>query len=74
MLEDVASSVGYKMRFEVYYSKNYLFIFGCTESSLLCGSFSSCGKQGLLSRCGARLLIAVTFIAEHRLNNCGTQA
>ena len=29
----------------------YLFMFGCAESSLLCGIFSSCGKQGLLSGC-----------------------
>ena len=26
----------------------YSFIFGCAGSSLLCGSFSSCGKPGLL--------------------------
>ena len=29
----------------------YLFIFGCTGSSLLCRLFSSCNAQGLLSRC-----------------------
>ena len=29
-----------------------LFIFGHAGSSLLCGLFSSCGKQGLLSSCG----------------------
>ena len=29
-----------------------LFIFGRSGSSLLCGLFSSCGKQGLLSSCG----------------------
>ena len=29
----------------------YLFMFGCAECSLLCGIFSSCGKQGLLSGC-----------------------
>ena len=29
----------------------YLFAFGCVGSSLLCGLFSSCAKQGLLSSC-----------------------
>ena len=47
----------------------YLFIYGCTGSSLLClRAFSSCSKQGLLSGCGAkiRLLIAVaSLVAEH---------
>ena len=32
----------------------YLF-FGCAESSLLCGLFSSCVEQGLISSCGARV-------------------
>ena len=27
--------------------------FGCAGSSLLCGLFSGCGKQGLLSSCSA---------------------
>ena len=31
----------------------YLFTFGCIGSSLLCGLFSSCDEQGLLSSCGA---------------------
>ena len=31
-----------------------LFIFGCAGSSLLCGHFSSCGKQGLLFSCSVR--------------------
>jgi len=30
-----------------------LFIFGCAESSLLLGLFSSFGEWGLLSSCGA---------------------
>ena len=34
-------------------SKNNLFIVDCT-GSLLLQSFSSCGKQGLLSSCGER--------------------
>ena len=32
----------------------YLFIFGCVSSSLLCGLFSSCSKQGLLCSCGTQ--------------------
>ena len=31
-----------------FYLFVYLFIFGCAGSSLLCGLFPSCGKQGLL--------------------------
>ena len=31
--------------------KKFLFIFGCTGSSLLRGLFSSCSEQGLLSSC-----------------------
>ena len=31
-----------------------LFIFGCDGSSLPCGLFSSCGKQGPLSSCGVK--------------------
>ena len=34
------------------------FTFGCAGSSLLCRLFSSCGKRGLLSSCGAWALIA----------------
>ena len=32
----------------------YLFIFGCAGSSLMCGIFSSCPEQGLLSCCCVR--------------------
>ena len=32
----------------------YLFVFDCTRTWLLCGLFSSCGEQGLLSSCGVR--------------------
>ena len=44
------------------------FIFGYTGSSLLCGLFSSYGKRGLLSSCGAR--------ASHYggFSCCGAQA
>ena len=51
----------------------YLFL---AVLSLHCcvGSFSSCCKRGLLSHCGTRLFSAVTFIPEHSLNSCGTQA
>ena len=34
--------------------KNFLFIFGCTGSSLLRGLFSSSGEQGLLSSCSGQ--------------------
>ena len=56
------------------------FFFGSTGSSLLCGLFSSCGEQGLLSSsgaqashcdgvsCGARVLGHVGF------SSCGAQA
>ena len=30
-----------------------MFVFGCTQSSLLCQVFSSFGEWGLLSTCGA---------------------
>ena len=35
----------------------HLVIYGCTGSSLLHEAFSSCSRQGPLSRCGGRLLI-----------------
>ena len=47
-----------------------LFIFGCAGSSLLCGLFSGCGKQGLLSSCGAQ----TSVIAGSGLSSCGSQA
>ena len=34
--------------------KKKLFFCGCAGSSLLCGLFSSCSKQGLISGCDAR--------------------
>ena len=42
------------------------FIFGCTESPLLCGLFSSCGEQGPLFLGVSRLLIAVASLVEDR--------
>ena len=38
----------------LYLKKIILFIFDCSGSSLLCRLSSSCSKQWLLSRCGAR--------------------
>ena len=37
----------------LYFASLYLFIFGGSGSSLLCGLFSSCGEWGLLSSCCA---------------------
>ena len=48
--------------------------FGCGVSSLLCGLFSSCSKQGLLFVVVCGLLTAVTsLLAEHRLWAYGLQ-
>ena len=64
---------------EVRHLKSFFFFsilnnyfFGCAGSSLLCGLFSSCGEQGLLSNCTwfivHGLLISVaSLIAEPRL-------
>ena len=58
----------------------YVFVFDCAGSSLLCGLFSSCGEQGLLSRCGARDLGHMGFSncsswgLEHRLSSSGKWA
>ena len=53
------------------YNFTYL-LFGCAGSSLLCGLFSCCGEQGLLSLV-RRLLIAVaSLVAEQGLE--GTRA
>ena len=43
----------------------YLFIFGCAESSLLRGLFSSCCKQELLT-------VAAFLIVEHGLQSTGS--
>ena len=47
---------------------NHLFIFGCAESSLLSGLFSSCGEWGLLSYWGAQASHCSDFSC------CGTWA
>ena len=45
-----------------------LCLFGCAGSLLLHRFFSSCGNHGLLSSFGARrLIVAASFVAEHRL-------
>ena len=44
------------------------FIFGCAGSSLQCGLFCNCGKQGLLSIAVHGFLIAIaSLVAELRL-------
>ena len=45
---------------------------GCAGSPLLCGLFSSCGEQGLLSVVACRLLIAVASLVL--LQNMGFRA
>ena len=47
-----------------------LVIFGCAGSSLLCRLFSSCGKPGLLSGCGA----VACFVAKHNLQGSRASA
>ena len=50
-----------------------LFIFGCAESSLLHGLFSSCGKRELLSSCGVQASLCVaSFAVQHGLE--GTES
>ena len=41
----------------IFFKNNdfYLFIFSCAESCCFAGFFSSCGEQGLLSSCDARV-------------------
>ena len=44
--------------------------FGCDESLLLCGLFSSCGEQGLHSIAVHKLPIALApLVAEHSLQS-----
>ena len=58
-----------------------LFIFGCAGSSLLCGLFSGCGKQGLLSSYGAQTSVIAgsglssrgSWTLEHRFSSCGAR-
>ena len=52
----------------------YLFIFGCSESFLLCRPVSISGEQGLCFVTACKLLIAVASLVEgHRLQVCGLQ-
>ena len=53
------------------------FTFGCAGSLLLCGLFSSCSEQELLSNCGARAshwAASLLGELERRLSSCGTRA
>ena len=48
--------------------KFFLFIFGCTGFSLLCGLLSGCGEPGLLFvAVRGRLTVVACLVAEHRL-------
>ena len=49
--------------FFIFLKKNFIYLFGYTVSSLLCGLLCSCGEQGLLSSSGAWACLAV----KHRL-------
>ena len=52
----------------------YLFVFGCSGSSLLCTAFSSCGELGLLIATVRRPLTVVASPAEeHGLQACRLQ-
>ena len=53
---------------------NFIFIFGCAWSLLLCGLFSSCGKWTQASVAATRELSSwASWALEHRLSSCGTQ-
>ena len=43
----------YFFKKQIFFNSICWFIFGCPESSLLCGLFSSCEESGLLPSCGA---------------------
>ena len=46
--------VGEIFNLSIFQKITYLFVFGCVESSLLCGLFSSCGEQGKISSCSVQ--------------------
>ena len=48
----------------VNYIYIYKFIYCWAGSSLLHELFSSCGKQGLLSRCGAQASVSSGFLSQ----------
>ena len=59
----------------------YSFIFGCAGSLLLCGLFSSCSKQGLVSSCGLQTSHCSGFsccgaqaLGRTNFSSCGTGA
>ena len=59
----------------------YFSIFGCAGSSLLCGFFSSCSKQGRLPGVVASLVVGqrlegsqASVIAAHELSSCCSRA
>ena len=73
-----ATREGPQMRFKwfLFFS---LFIFGCTESSLLARTFSTCGEWGLLlvAVCGLPIEVASQWSMGSRcvgFSSCGTRA
>ena len=47
-------------------------IFVCAGSSLLCGLFSTCMEQGLLSSHGGLLIAVASLVADHGLRDVGS--
>ena len=69
-LERVSGHLGRSISF-----LNFIFIFACAWSLLLCGPFSSCGKWTQASVVATRGLSGWgSWALEHRLSSCGTQA
>ena len=66
------------MKYEIYHLNHFLILifivyFWLCWVFVAAQVFSSCGKRGLLSSCGSRLLIAVASLVEHRLQVSGLQ-
>ena len=49
----ILNAISFSYKISIFYFIFYS-IFGCSESSLLCGLISSWGELGLLSSCGAQ--------------------
>ena len=54
--------------------KNYLFSFGCTRSSLLCGLFSSCSERGYSVAVMHRFPPPCSLVVEQGLGGTGFSA
>ena len=66
----------------LFFFKTIKFTFDCARSLLLCGISSSCGKWGLLSRCGAPAslvmepgfqVMSASAVAAHELSSCSSR-